>query len=165
MENKNRFSTLRVFKLGGSSRPPPLPPKDIPGPYHISPYNPYMTSIASTSQLTLGSIHPDIVDSTNMHSTIGSQIVRSPVSDERFLHPPSPNSSPRSLSPSRSPPGTATNKKGLSRFSPFGKRAKTTGSVPHSPSLNALPERITEDGDEDISAPWNFQVYLLRYVL
>ena len=160
MENKNRFSTLRVFKL--SSKPPPPPPKDAPGPFNISPYNPYLSNGASTSQLTLGSYQQDQSDPLPSSSTQPAML--SPSSDEsRYLSPSSPNLVARSPSPSRSPPSAGSFKKSLTRLSPFGKKSKSVPNpVPHSPSLTTLPEQQDEEGG--VSKPWNFQVSRVLFV-
>lgn len=152
MDTKSRFSNLRLFKLNSASgsnhftqsqpsssvSAPPPPPKDRDGRSNFFLYT--ASSIGATST-------PDLSYSS----------MRSPSSDyPRFQPPVPPFVQQASTSASTSTlvsPATAL-RKGFTKLSSLGRRGTKSVKIPHSPSLNVLPEC----NDEGISVPYNFQV-------
>nr|VWO96536.1 N/A [Ganoderma boninense] len=145
-KHNSRFSTLKVFKFAAAPKPPPLPPKD---PYYLP--NPSLRSLGN-------SLSPDSLSPSQPPTPLSAQYVnvaRSPS--------PTPSYAPSRItvspySTTSNFPESASSRKGLFKFSSFGRRPKTpkTAESIHSASSEPLPPPESID-DPSISLPWNFQ--------
>ncbi|CCM00708.1 uncharacterized protein FIBRA_02748 [Fibroporia radiculosa] len=138
----SRFSSLNVFKLASSSKPPPLPPKDI----HYLP-NPSLPSLNH-------SLSPDSLTSqpvTPLSAHYGG-LTRSPSPTPSYATSRlamSPASSSTALSPE-----SAVFRKGFQKLSSLGRRPKTPKTPAQEPIDLQPPDPVP---DPSISNPWNFQ--------
>ncbi|KAI1789682.1 hypothetical protein LXA43DRAFT_553632 [Ganoderma leucocontextum] len=145
-KQNSRFSSLKVFKFAAGPKPPPLPPKD---PYYLS--NPSLRSLGN-------SLSPDSLSPSQPQTPLSAQyatLARSPS--------PTPSYAPSRItvspySTTSNFPESASSRKGLFKFSSFGRRPKTpkTADSSYSASSEPLPPPVPVD-DPSISLPWNFQ--------
>ncbi|KAI0790229.1 hypothetical protein BC629DRAFT_397899 [Irpex lacteus] len=162
----SRFSTLKVFKFGGSAaKPPPPPPKD---PYYLPNHSlaslhqtppPMLSPPSQTRPTTPASATPL---SAGYESSARSP---SPTSSYHMInYAPSFAASRTTLAPSSgsilspepiSEPGSS--RKGFFKFASLGKRPKTPRSASSTSTHSSEPPSDTAE-DPGISRPWNFQV-------
>ncbi|KAM5537386.1 hypothetical protein V8D89_008905 [Ganoderma adspersum] len=145
-KQNSRFSSLKVFKFAAAPKPPPLPPKD---PYYLP--NPSLRSLGN-------SLSPDSLSPSQPPTPLSAQyatLARSPSPTPSYA-PSRITVSPYSTSSNFSE--SASSRKGLFKFSAFGRRPKTpkTAESSHSASSEPLPPPEPID-DPSISLPWNFQ--------
>lgn len=140
----SRFSTLKVFKIGSSSKaPPPPPPKD---PYYLT--NPSLVSLSQSITQDPPS-HPI----TPIHSRY-AQSARSPSPSPSYATsqyaPSTTVVSPSAASNAMLSPDSAGSKRSLFKMPSFARRPKTPKS--------AKSDASEPVEDPSISTPWNFQV-------
>ncbi|KAA1474191.1 hypothetical protein DENSPDRAFT_781088 [Dentipellis sp. KUC8613] len=149
-KSSSRFSSFKVFKFAGSSKPPAPPPKD-PN-YLYSGTNPSVLSFSNQS-LSIDSFSQP----PTPHST------QYPQSQYPPARCPSPAPSRATQSPGSSAsltPESAGFKKGIMKMASFGKRTFTQKSPRVGPLEDIQPVDVRDD--ESISLPWNFQVHRVR---